>query len=545
MWNGSATRRGVNLVVLPMASLTAPSPSPAVSAATIARRSWWPFIAAMAVYLLTSCAVFLRGYLLCGHHLVYPLDDTYIEMAMARSFALHGVWGITRYAFTSATSSPLFTLLIAIAFRICGVHDWIPLCLSFLSGCLAVSLADRLLCDYLRPLPRALALCAFVLLTPLFAIGTLGMEHALHLALTLVLLYLATQPDPPLPWLAAASFLLVGARYEGMALILAVTLLFAIRKRFAAAAASLSGALLLVAVYGLFSLLHGAGFAPNSILLKSTDPGGPTALVQALLNLLFNGRFLALLLAALALAALLTREPRARALLFLVCATDAAQLLAGRFGYAFRYGAYTVGISVLAVAIALPVLWRVKWLLRLAFLVCAALGLGLCVRRSRLAFDMYPHYTHAIYLQQWQMARFLHLYFPNASVAANDIGAINYETSIHCVDLVGLATQDIARAKRRHDYSTSFLDRLTTREGVQLAFVYDQWFRGRVDGFADGPALPPRWQKVATLHRIHEQDLGFNTVSVYAVDPSEKAALVHALRAFQPSLPPGAWLTWP
>ncbi len=31
--------------------------------------------------------------------IIYPLDDTYIHMAVAKNFVEHHVWGITQYAF--------------------------------------------------------------------------------------------------------------------------------------------------------------------------------------------------------------------------------------------------------------------------------------------------------------------------------------------------------------------------------------------------------------------------------------------------------------
>ena len=52
---------------------------------------------------VTSSILILRE----NGHLVYALDDPYIQMAMAKNFVLHGVWGITRFGFTSSSSIAL------------------------------------------------------------------------------------------------------------------------------------------------------------------------------------------------------------------------------------------------------------------------------------------------------------------------------------------------------------------------------------------------------------------------------------------------------
>ncbi|HEU0109005.1 MAG TPA: hypothetical protein VFT38_22670, partial [Vicinamibacteria bacterium] len=97
---------------------------------------------------------------------MYALDDAYIHMAVARSMAQHGVWGVTPYAFTSSTSSLAWPLLLALADLLVGVRDATPLILSLMFAAVSVLLADRLL----RGAPsllRATALIAFVFFTPL------------------------------------------------------------------------------------------------------------------------------------------------------------------------------------------------------------------------------------------------------------------------------------------------------------------------------------------------------------------------------------------
>ena len=76
----------------------------------------WPLFASVVILCVTTGVISTLLILRENGHLVYALDDPYIQMAMAKNFALHGVWGITRFGFTSASSSPLWTLLIAVSY---------------------------------------------------------------------------------------------------------------------------------------------------------------------------------------------------------------------------------------------------------------------------------------------------------------------------------------------------------------------------------------------------------------------------------------------
>jgi hypothetical protein len=44
---------------------------------------------------------------------IYPLDDSYIHLAISKNLTEYNVWGITKYEFSSTSSSPFFTLIIS------------------------------------------------------------------------------------------------------------------------------------------------------------------------------------------------------------------------------------------------------------------------------------------------------------------------------------------------------------------------------------------------------------------------------------------------
>ncbi|MGO9387121.1 MAG: hypothetical protein ACLPWD_03630 [Methanobacterium sp.] len=51
---------------------------------------------------LTTVLLLVISLRLNNGHFAYGLDDAYIHMSIAENFALHGVWGVTLYGFTSS-----------------------------------------------------------------------------------------------------------------------------------------------------------------------------------------------------------------------------------------------------------------------------------------------------------------------------------------------------------------------------------------------------------------------------------------------------------
>lgn len=499
----------------------------------------------MGLYTAITAAVLCASYRAADHHFVFALDDPYIAMAMAKSLAIHGIWGITRFEFTSSSSSPLFTLILALLYRLTGVHAATSLAVSWAAGAAAIYQADRFLTEHLRQRARTLTLTIFVLAAPLFVIGLLGMEHTLHLVLATAFLRAFEKASESPRRLFVITALMVGARYEGLFLVAAATILFAAQRRWRPMCWMIGGAVLTVASYGVYSVAHGSYFLPNSVALKGTHPHGWLILLVAIEKFLITPRLTILVFALASAAGYLRRSrPHVAQLAALLAISGAAHVVVASTGSAFRYEAYFIALSCLVLAIA-PVAWhqfasKGRPAFRIALFVAAVL---LALRSGDAALSL-PGYSRAIYLQQIQSAGFLQTFFPEASVAANDIGAISFFTDIHCTDLVGLADSDIFYAKRGHAYTTDFLRSEAAARQVQIAVVYDKWFPGPSPRFWLGPRLPREWLRVAELQVPHSEVLGDDVVSFYAVEPSTAEPLRTALHQFAPSLPSADRLTF-
>ena len=65
---------------------------------------------------------------------IYPIDDTYIHLTIARNLAEYGNWGINPGEFNSASSSILYTLLLAAFLKIFPGAQLLPLIINVCAG---------------------------------------------------------------------------------------------------------------------------------------------------------------------------------------------------------------------------------------------------------------------------------------------------------------------------------------------------------------------------------------------------------------------------
>src|ERR1700744_1645415 len=89
-----------------------------------------------AVFLLLASIYLIESPVLHHTHgsLLYPMDDAFVNLTVARNLAFYQVWGLSKYAFQSASSSLLYPVALAPVFFIAGAHLWVPLVVNFLAA---------------------------------------------------------------------------------------------------------------------------------------------------------------------------------------------------------------------------------------------------------------------------------------------------------------------------------------------------------------------------------------------------------------------------
>lgn len=509
----------------------------------------WPLPLALGLYGLSLALLFALSAKTPAGQPVYALDDPYIHMAMAKNYAEHGIWGVTRYGFSSSTSSPLWTLLLALSYKAFGVMVAAPLQLNALLGVLALTAAYLILRRFVAPQPAFFLLLAAIFATPLPALAFVGMEHTLHGLLTLLFALAAAralsgETETPLATgiLLALAALVTSIRYEGLFLLAAIAGLVFFRRGWQRALTLLGVGLAPVVLYGLISVWNGWYFLPNSVLLKSSAAANSAFVFDTV----FQHPSLLLLLAAALLAVvvlLLRRTPLwSEGVLFALTflATALLHLQFARTGWLYRYEAYLIlfGVTALAVALkaVLPVVaewnfgrgWRESSLLS-ALILLPILIVPLSGRAAE-SFQIIPSATRNIHEQHHQMAEFLRRYYAGQPVAANDIGAINFYADLDTLDLWGLGSLETGKRLMEGGYDSLEIDRLTRQHRTRIAVVYEYWF-DELGG------VPSTWKKAGAWGIMNNVIVAGNSVAFYAVAPGEYERLVANLQTFSPELP--------
>lgn len=498
--------------------------------------------------------------------LSYPLDDTYIHMSIAKNLAQNNTWGINANQFSAASSSILYTVLLAALFKIFSANFLIPFVINVITGViLIIIIQKRLQKENINYISQFLIIFLVIFFTPLPALVISGMEHTLQCLFSFLFIFIFSDwyenfknnKAVKLPASLYITGLLVCAiRYEGLFLVGIVCLILLWNKKISAAFLLGFISLLPIIIFGFYSVSKGSYFLPNSVLLKSTPVElSSTGAVSFISNILidkltlFKNGITSLatqrLLLILPLTYLMFRkffaDKNAYAQILLILAVSTLlQLSFASTGWFYRYEAYLVLCSVVIISLVVykygkpyfqsqqkavyPVLVFVAFILFFPLLL-----------RSAAAYTKAKQACINIYEQQNQIGNFIKKYYNKDTVALNDIGAVSYQKQSGVVDLWGLADIDVAKGKRNNYSTPAFLYKLANDKNVKIAAVYDSWFDS---------ALLNKWQKVATWQIKNNVICGDSIVSFYAVKNNIAPLLKTNLTEYQKSLPADIKVTY-
>lgn len=503
----------------------------------------------LAVFFAVCAAYYILSITKTDGHYVYPIDDAYIHLAMAKNFAFYEVWGVTRHEFSSTSSSPLFTLLLSFLIKIFGNNDQIPLGVNLIFGAGTVYILNLYFGSLFSKVTPVVLSVLFTLFISVLHLQVLsGMEHVLHVFLFALNIYCLTRLENKRTLLGFyLSLVLMGlVRFESMFYFAVLAFAFMVLKKWERAVFILLAGFIPIAVFCYINYQHDGYLFPNSVVVKGTklpfDSHLPHQLKQIFLdNFLLNISFykigfFPILIGLVLLFRDFKNEKFQRAVQdnFLLIVMSLVMICHSMFADLkglFRYEAY------LLVGFFMAIIPEVKGFIEdfgsyfkkeKGLSVFILMNVLLLFYKSFSAHRMLSEGGKNIYEQQIQSAKFLHAYYNEAEVVANDIGAVTYFTDIHLLDTAGLGSTETIpfnENKRKPDPAFEyFLTRYTADRKYDIAVIYETWLK---------PYIPKNWKKAAVLKIKNPVTVARDEVSIYSINNAALPELKENIRKFK------------
>jgi len=525
-------------------------------------------IAVLSMWILIY--LFLNSsFLKTGGKLVYSHDDAYIHMTMAKNFSQHGVWGVTKYKFSSSSSSLLWTLLLSFSYSIFGVNELTPFVLNFFFSTVLLLFLyysfEKFNFYFFKVL---FVLICFIIFIPLPNLVFSGLEHVLQILIDIIFIYIAAiavSSDAALKRKISRKYtslfllapLVTMVRFEGMFLIFSVCILLLFKREFIKSFVLGITGILPVVIYGIVSVSNGWYFLPNSVLLKGNRlkdllnfEGFLNFIYIGIRHIIYNIHILIIIIIVLCVLLFLLKKQKSlfsfyplMCVIFLI--TTFIHMLFARTGFFLnrpeqvRYDSYLVAIGLFVIFNFFGYILREKFFVqkgnfleRLVLIVLIFVSiLPLAERGIRMSVKV-PQATFNVYSQQYQMGLFLGKYYKGEHIIVNDIGAINFLADIKCLDILGLCNKDIGCLILKERYTKENIVKWAYENNARIAIIYDDLLRP-IGG------VPQKWIKVGEWTISNNVICAFNTVSFYAINIKDVTDLIHNIRKFSTQLPKG------
>jgi len=507
------------------------------------------FLISLLLFLAICSGYYFLSLTKTDGHYIYVIDDAYIHLAIAKNFALYDVWGVTKYRFSSSSSSPLFTFLIGILIKIFGDNDLIPLYFNALFSAGIVFILNQF---YSKIFSSELKVISGVIFTVLFITLHLqvltGMEHVFQVfvfSLNIFCFYNLNQKK----WATLGFFislLFLGLiRFESMFYFVSVAFVFFLIKNWKYGIAVLGFGFIPIAVFCVFNHSQSGYWFPNSVVVKGTavhfDENFFREFVKIIdYKLISSNSLYKIGLFPVLISWWFVFEDRKKSLneilsknfmLIVLSCTFILHCLFAETKSMFRYEAYILTGFSMAVfeRISRDFVFESFFKLKKVFISGFLLAnFALMIYKTFVSHKMLAFGNKNIYEQQIQSAKFLHTYYNDAKVVANDIGAVTYFTDIHLLDIVGLGSAETIPFNGNEvtfDYRfKNFLTKYTLEHKYDIAVVYDHWFNGQI---------PDTWKKAAELKISNNVNTAGSTVSVYSIKESDLGTLKNNIRNFR------------
>lgn len=507
------------------------------------------FLISTVVFAVICTGYFLISVSKTDGQYVYPIDDAYIHLAIAKNFALYDVWGITKYQFSSTSSSPLFTYVISVLISLFGNDDHLPLYFNVVFGFAIIYILSRYFSEIFSDNKNIVISILFALFFSVLHLQVLsGMEHVFHVFLLVLNIYcLSTLQNKYSLAGFYLSLLLMGVvRFESMFYFVILAFVFALIKKWREALLVLLTGFIPIMLFCWFNYQHDGYLFPNSVMVKGTtlslDSNLPIHLKTIFLdNLLFNVSFYKIGFFPILLSVIFVMRDykmksfheiiRSNFLLIVISLLMICHSMFADLKGLFRYEAYILtGFSMALIPKLKGLFENFRSYIKREKLITGIVLINIFILMYKCSFahKMLENGGKNIYEQQIQSSKFLHTYYNESKIVANDIGAITYFTNIHLLDTAGLGSVETIRFnknKRSPDAEfEDFLSHYTINNRYDIAVIYDAWLQNHI---------PKNWKKAAELKIHNPIAVAREKISIYAVDQNNLTKLKENIRSFK------------
>ncbi|MEJ2757333.1 MAG: hypothetical protein P8046_02520, partial [Anaerolineales bacterium] len=485
-------------------------------------------------------------------HFGYPLDDTYIHMAVAKHFVTDGNWGLTKGQFTSSSSSPLWTLLVSFLFKVGGIQDWLPFAANLVIGIILVIASYSLLLKFSSPSIAGITVIAAILFTPLPILTLIGMEHTLHILLTIIFVFLSARYlSEPSPSRRSFLFLLLIApfftmvRYESFFILMGVIFFLFLQRKFLQGVFLFLTSMVPHILYGIISIKNDWHFLPSSILIKGNLPTFTSAGIMGFALKVFykvagNPHISVLILLLIATFVLKRKSGKhwdiKRYMLWITLVGALLHIVFADVGWFYRYEGYLIYLGLFTIGMVLSefdnladeaALHQLFFKKQVLPTILTLLILSPFLFRTSDAFKEYPIAVQNIYQQQYQMGLFIRQYYGGKTILANDVGAINYLGDAYVIDIFGLGSKEFADLWIRNQISSQGIIKYGNQVNPDLIVISESILNG---------INPKGWRKIESWKIPNNVVCIDDVVTFFTTTPENQALLEAHLQKFAPSL---------
>ena len=490
------------------------------------------------LYFFTSVVLYLCCYKLADNHFIFSLDDAYIHLAVAENI-LKGGYGINIPEYSSPSSSILFPYLLAALLKLKISGTWAALLLNIIPTVITINILVGYYYKKIKENNNKLALKLFPLIALLLilsvnaiALPFTGMENSLHVSLTAITflgLIQLFEKNKVAAYLLVGIILLPLIRFEGFALsgIAIIALLYQRKYK----PAFLCIAIIGITILSYLLYMHSIGLPslPSSVLTKSSASASILGLnffstlfvlIKGFILKISNGDAGTIFFLFVLYVFFIVKKEK---LILAAGLTILAHLLAGSFGWFYRYEVYGVVVILLSIpSIVATMQQSTQFKIMLFTLLFFSL--------SYIKPILYtPLSTKGIYEQQQQMHVFATRFFSH-NVAVNDLGLVAYKNDNYVLDLWGLGSEPVRKLRSNGALNKAAVHKMTNEKLVKFAMLYDEWFPNQI---------PNQWELGGYL-TTSKFGTAYPKVAFYLTDSLLKKEFITSLKEFKKELPVGA-----